>query len=192
MNCISAFEVFKENYKYYENKEEVYQLLSRFDGNVVELPQFKIFKKQVESQRNVAVGKSAPDFTLDSSKGTKLALSDFRGKLLILDFWASWCGPCRRENPNVLKIYKAFKEKGLEILSVSLDTKKDEWLRAIEEDGLIWNHASDLKGFKSEVPQKYGVSGIPAIFLIGKDGKIIAKGLRGEELEERVTELLKK
>ena len=119
-------------------------------------------------------------------------LSDLKGKVILIDFWASWCGPCRKENPKVVELYKKYKNKGFEIFSVSLDERKADWLVAIEQDGLIWpNHVSDLKGWKSIVTRLYGFNSIPHTVLIGKDGNIIAEGLRGEALEQKLKELFK-
>ena len=109
----------------------------------------------------------------------------------MVDFWASWCGPCRAENPNVVKAYQEFHSKGFDILGVSLDEKKDKWIDAIKKDNLNWQQVSDLLGWKNSVAQLYGVEGIPMNFLIDKDGKIIGKGLRGEDLEKKLNEVVK-
>lgn len=110
---------------------------------------------------------------------------------MLVDFWASWCGPCRQENPNVVKMYNKFKDKNFEILGVSLDQSKDKWVAAIEKDGLVWKHISDLKGWQSAGGQAYQVSSIPATYLLDKEGKIIAKNLRGAALEKKLEEILK-
>jgi thiol-disulfide isomerase/thioredoxin len=121
-----------------------------------------------------------------------VSLSSFKGKYFLLDFWASWCGPCRRENPNVVKAYRQYHNKGFDILGVSLDDSKDDWLKAIKKDGLSWTQVSDLKGWKNEAATLYGIQGIPMNFLIDKEGKIIAKNLRGQDLEKRLAEVLNK
>ncbi|MCB0661818.1 MAG: TlpA family protein disulfide reductase [Saprospiraceae bacterium] len=136
-------------------------------------------------------GGSAPDFTSDQPDGTPLSLSDFKGKVTLVDFWASWCGPCRRENPNVVKMYKEYHDKGFEILGVSLDRSKDKWLQAIEQDGLVWKHVSDLKGWQNEVAQLYGVRSIPHTVLLDAEGNIIARGLRGPQLEQELAKIFK-
>ena len=112
-------------------------------------------------------------------------------KPVLLDFWASWCGPCRMENPNMVKLYAEFKDKGLSVISVSLDEKKDKWLEAIKKDGLTWLHLSDLKGWKGEIVKLYNIDGVPTIFVLDENNRIIAKNLRGEKLRAFVEERLK-
>ena len=136
------------------------------------------------------IGKPAPDFTQTDIHGKPVVLSSFKGQYVLVDFWASWCGPCRAENPAVVKAYKEYHAKGFSILGVSLDEKKDKWEEAIKKDGLGWMQVSDLKGWQNSVAELYGVKGIPMNYLLDKDGKIIAKGLRGEELEKKLAELV--
>jgi thiol-disulfide isomerase/thioredoxin len=134
----------------------------------------------------------APEIALPNSSGKILKLSDLKGKVVLVDFWASWCGPCRAENPNVVKVYEKFKNKGFTIYSVSLDEDAAKWKEAIVKDKLSWtNHVSDLKGWKSSVVANFGIEGIPYTVLLNKEGKIIGKNLRGEKLEETLNELLK-
>ncbi|MDX2190693.1 MAG: TlpA disulfide reductase family protein [Bacteroidota bacterium] len=136
-------------------------------------------------------GDEAPDIILAGADGKKLPLSSLKGKYVLIDFWASWCGPCRMENPNVVRVYNQYKDKGFTIYSVSLDNTKEKWLAAIQSDGLTWpNHVSDLKGWQSEGAALYAVRGIPATFLIDKNGIIIAKNLRGPSLERKLAELM--
>jgi peroxiredoxin len=139
------------------------------------------------------VGDKAPDITLPDRSGKMASMSALtKGKVVLLDFWAAWCGPCRHENPNVVKAYHKFKDKGFTVFSVSLDNNKDKWLEAIKKDALEWDtHVSDLKGWQSEGARKYGVTGIPATYLIDKNGVIIAKNLRGAQLEQKLSEILK-
>ncbi len=137
-----------------------------------------------------AVSVEAPDFTQAQPDGTPLSLSELRGKLVLVDFWASWCGPCRVENPNVVKLYERFKDRGFEILGVSLDSNREAWLKAIADDGLTWRHVSDLKYWQNAVAVQYGVRSIPHTVLVGPDGVILAKNLRGAALEAKVAEIL--
>jgi thiol-disulfide isomerase/thioredoxin len=130
-------------------------------------------------------GKIAPDFSQSKQDGKPLKLSDLKGKVVLIDFWASWCGPCRRENPNVVKLYEKYQKNGFTVLSVSLDQNKDQWLAAVKKDNLTWpNHVSDLKGWSNEAAKQYKVTGIPFTVLVDKEGKIINKNLRGPELEK--------
>ncbi|ADQ80663.1 alkyl hydroperoxide reductase/ Thiol specific antioxidant/ Mal allergen [Paludibacter propionicigenes WB4] len=148
-------------------------------------------KEFLDTEAKVSIGKVAPNFTMNDTTGHPVKLSDFKGKYVLLDFWASWCGPCRKENPNVVNAYKKFHDKGFEIVQVSLDTKKPAWIAAIQKDGLNWNHLSDLKGWQNEAVLMYGVKAVPTNFLIDKDGKIIARDLREEKLQETLSEIFK-
>ena len=152
----------------------------------------KSLADELKNAESFMIGGQAPDFTQQTPEGKDLSLSDFKGKVLLVDFWASWCGPCRRENPNVVRMYEEYKAQGFEILGVSLDKTKDRWLKAIEQDGLTWAHVSDLKGWQNEVAQMYGVSSIPHTILLDAEGKIIARNLRGRALEMKLKEIFDK
>jgi len=145
--------------------------------------------KEIKRLSAFSLGGEAPDFTMNTPEGQPMKLSDHRGKVVLVDFWASWCGPCRRENPNVVKMYNKYKEKGFDILSVSLDKNKDRWLGAIEKDKMTWHHVSDLKGWQNEAAKLYGVRSIPETILLDGEGNIIARKLRGPMLEAKLKEV---
>ncbi len=152
----------------------------------------KIVKEQIASTKIGSIGSEALDFTQADMEGKNVALSSFRGKYVLVDFWASWCRPCREENPNVVNAFNKYKDKNFTILGVSLDNNKAPWLKAIKNDNLVWTQVSDLKGWSNEVAGKYNVQSIPQNFLIDPSGKIVAKNLRGPELHAKLDELLKK
>jgi peroxiredoxin len=146
--------------------------------------------KLVTAGKATAIGATAPNFTQNDAAGKPVNLADFRGKYVLVDFWASWCQPCRRENPNVVKAYDRFKSKNFTILGVSLDQDRDKWLQAIAADKLAWNHVSDLQYWGNAAAVQYNVRSIPANFLLDPNGVIIAKNLRGEELEEKLAGMI--
>ncbi len=146
-------------------------------------------KQAREMMNQLEVGEEAPEIELNTPDGDKMKLSDLRGKTVLLDFWASWCRPCRMESPHLVKVYQKYKSDGFEIFSVSLDQDKESWVRAIEQDNLTWSHVSDLKYWSSEVVPTYKIQGIPQTFLLDEKGVIIASNLRGSELEQKLKEV---
>ena len=164
-------------------------LATRLKKDIPESKYVKDFTQGVDAMRATVVGQIAPEISLPNPEGEVKKLSDLRGNIVMIDFWAAWCGPCRRENPNVVKVYEKYKDKGFEIYGVSLDRKKEDWVKAIEKDNLTWTQVSDLSYFNSEAARAYSVNAIPATVLLDKEGRIIARNLRGEALEQKLAEI---
>ena len=154
------------------------------------LTKITAMKEREEKGKSTSIGAKAPDFSAPNPDGKDLALADIMGKVTLVDFWAAWCRPCRAENPNVVKVYKKYHKKGLNIIGVSLDKKAEDWKKAIEADGLTWNHVSNLTYFNDPIAKLYNVEAIPAAFLLDENGVIVAINLRGADLEKKVAELL--
>ncbi len=190
-SCIGGYIIFSAIFDWpkISEYEEMYNALSE---PVKKCKFGKLAEDKLNATRGVTIGYPAINFTLPDVNGKNVSLSTYKGKYVLVDFWASWCGPCRGENPAVVAAYQKYKAKGFDILGVSLDNNKDKWKQAIEKDNLTWTHVSDLQGWKSEVAQKYGVTSIPFNVLLDKDGKIVAKALRGAALEAKLEEIFGK
>lgn len=169
-----------------ESTSELYNLISK---ELKESDNGKTIKKFIELYKNPQIGEKYVDFEQSNQFGNKVNLSDIKGKYVLVEFWASWCAPCRGENPTLLKYYKKYKDQGFEIIGVSLDNDKDKWVSAIEKDSLLWENVSDLKGTENEAAYIYGVNGIPDNFLIDQNGIIVARELRGGNLKKKLEEI---
>ncbi|SDG75496.1 TlpA disulfide reductase family protein [Psychroflexus sediminis] len=167
-------------------------LYDKFDAEVKDTPLGRVLGQNIAKIGATDLGAEAPKFSGPTPEGKELALEDAMGKVTLIDFWASWCKPCRIENPNIVSIYEDYKDKGFAVVGVSLDkpNHKDAWVKAIEEDNLGWNHISNLEYWQEPIAKKYGVRAIPAAFLIDENGIIIGKNLRGNDLREKVKEAL--
>ncbi len=183
-----------QNFAYGADYADIAPLYNGLSPAIMETDAGKKFAELLPRIKAVALGATAPEFAEADTSGTMVSLSSFRGKYVLIDFWASWCGPCRHENPNVVKAFNHYKGQNFTIVGVSLDrpNAKDKWLKAIHKDGLTWTQLSDLKFWNSEAAKLYAVQGIPQNFLLDPNGKIIAKNLRGDDLEEKLEELFGK
>lgn len=167
------------------------QVFKTFSPAIQSSDNGKNIKEFIEAHYRLKIGGAAPLFTQVSPAGKPVSLANYKGKIVLVDFWASWCSPCRQEIPNLLSQYKMYKDKGFEILSVSLDNNRDKWLKAIQQEGMAWPQVSDLNGNSNSVARLYGVSAIPATFLVDREGKLISTNLRGEDLNKKLEEIFK-
>lgn len=188
---IASALIIQDRYVQYPNPDMASSLYEKLSPKVKSSYFGNLLSDDLEVYKKTAIGVIAPLFSQKDTNGNIVHLSDYRGNYVLIDFWASWCAPCRRENPNVVKAYEKYHDQGFEVLGISLDSKKDKelWLKAIEKDGLVWTNVSSLNGFKNEAAQLYGIRSIPQNFLIGPKGKIVAKNLRGEVLQKKLAEI---
>ena len=173
------------------NPAEIEPIYNKLNKSLRNTPSGKQFAGWLEVAKKTAVGQPGMDFAQPDADGKNVSLTAFKGKYVLVDFWASWCGPCRAENPNVLKAYSKFKDKGFDVLAISIDEKKDKWMAAVQADNLPWTHVSDLKGWNNAAAELYGIRAIPQNVLINPEGMIVAKNLRGDALERKLEEVLK-
>lgn len=171
-------------------KEKSEELFDKFSSENKNSVYGKKVTNYIRLNKEPKIGEQFVDFEMSDPNGKSRKLSDYKGKTILLEFWASWCGPCRQENPNLVRTYRKFKTKGFEVFAVSLDQDKSSWLQAIEKDSLIWEHVSDLKGNDNEASLIYGINGVPDNFLIDQNGVIIGRNIRGNELNEKLASIL--
>lgn len=184
-----SLEVLEKDSRISKFVNEIEVAYDQLQGKIKNTPQAIKILENIRKNRQITVGMTAKDFMISDTKGKAVNLSSYKGKYVLLDFWASWCGPCREENPNLFAANEKYKEKGFTVLSVSIDTDKTAWLKAVLEDNLPWTQVSDLKGHKSESYLLYGITSIPANFLINPAGVVIAKDLKGHLLQEELAKI---
>ena len=187
-NSFIGLKILVQNLAVY-NKEELQNIYNKLPSNLKNTAEARRVRTAHIQPVDIKVGDRLPNFVQNNSKGKPVSLSGIKAKLLLIDFWASWCVPCRQDNPNLVNAYKKYKDIGFEILGVSLDTEKALWLKAIKDDGLPWLHVSDLSRWENEVALKFKIKSAPSSFLINEDGVVIAKNLRGEELTKKLAEI---
>jgi len=189
-NCIISAWAVTNHMLYEPNAELLKKVYASFSPSVQQSSYGRKIKNAMDITESVSVGQQAPDFTQNDTAGKPVSLSSFRGKYVLLDFWASWCPDCRRENPNVVSAYKKYKDKNFTVLGVSLDSKKQPWVKTIHDEELKWTQVSDLKLWNNAVTTMYGIKSIPANFLIDPEGKVIGHNLMGRDLDKILAKVL--